>query len=230
LALRSDVAALSAVIVGSGRRTPARRYVSYLTPGRFAEKSRLTRESCRIHCPVAAGRRLTVLPPLMPRAWRHPDHAHCGDRGHVCAGRQPVHGRRGAVARFADAPVGRNVDLLRPYPKQCGSPICRRSLPRCGWRRQNLARNGVLVPGLLVPGLLGARPGGARRDDHDGAAWRYRGPVASGATCAAEPRKLLTIVDRAGSAARRARSQRNLERIESRATPVPPIRRQLRAP
>jgi hypothetical protein len=64
LALRSDVAAISAVIVGSGRRTPARRYVSYLTPGGFAEKSRLMRESCRIHCPVAAGRRLTAWPPF----------------------------------------------------------------------------------------------------------------------------------------------------------------------
>jgi hypothetical protein len=94
LALRSDVAAISAVIVGSGRRAPARRYVSYLTPGGFAEKSRLMRESCRIHCPVAAGRRLTAWPPLRPCAWRHPDHAHCRDRGHLCAGRQPVHGRR----------------------------------------------------------------------------------------------------------------------------------------
>jgi hypothetical protein len=31
---------------------------------------------------------------------------------------------------------------------------CRRPLPRCGWPRQNLARNGVLVPG---PGRAAGR-------------------------------------------------------------------------
>jgi hypothetical protein len=113
LALRSDVAAISAVIVGSGRRTPARRYVSYLTPGGFAEKSRLMRQSCRIHCPVAAGRRLTAWPPLRPCAWRHPDPLIAGIAAICALDGSPFTAVVGAVARFADPP-GRNMDLLWP--------------------------------------------------------------------------------------------------------------------
>jgi hypothetical protein len=57
---------------------------------------------------------------------------------------------------------------------------------RCGWLRQKLGPKRH-----LVPGLLGVRPG--RRTEGG-----CRGPVASGATCAAEQRKLLTIVASSG--------------------------------
>lgn len=69
LALRGDVAAISAVIVRSGRRTPARRYVSYLTPGGFAEKSRLMRNHVAFIC-LLRGAKADCLAALRPPAWR----------------------------------------------------------------------------------------------------------------------------------------------------------------
>ncbi len=152
------------------RQAPARRYVYYLTPRGFAEKSRLTLEfmshsfalfrlakaDCMAALEAARERGYTRIA-LVGASDLAEIAAICAlDGGFAIAA---VVDANVAADRFAGAPVVGNLDSLRPLPDavlvtdmRAAAAAVRMAAAKFGPER------------VLVPGLLGVRPSSARRD------------------------------------------------------------------